>query len=191
MTTTTDTIERFTVQDYAKRLGLQFSSADMERAFHDWGCNCGPSALAVVLGITLDAARDLIVDFPSRKYTSPTMMGAALASFGATYGEISKCRKVPATLCPDVLPDHGLVRVQWTGPWTEPGVNPKWAYRVTHWFATFMLEPRCPEHRVIFDVNSGPSTWEHWLSTIPKAITDSIPRADGGWYLTHLWEVTK
>lgn len=183
--------ETLSVHEYADHLGLKFSSDDVNRAYDEWSCNCGPAALAVVLGITLEAARDLIPDFTKRKYTSPTMMKDALAEFGAAYREAGKSRKVPATFCPDILPHHGLVRVQWTGPWTAPDSNPKWAYRVTHWFATFMLQSECPEHLVIFDVNCGPVTWGQWVNTIPKLITDSIPRADGGWYLTHLWEVAR
>lgn len=176
-----------TVQELATLIGLKFSSDDMRSAYERWGCNCGPAALAAVLQISLDDALSLLPDFPSRKYTSPTMMKDALLD--CDFREITRARKTAATLCPEILPDWGLVRVQWTGPWTAPGANPKWAYRQTHWFASFKPELTCPDWTIVFDVNSGPVEWSDWLKTIPAAITKQIPRADGGWFVTHLWQI--
>lgn len=168
---------------------LRFSSDDMNRANEEWGCNCGPTALAAALRIMLEEARDLIPWFVERKYTSPSMMTAALNASGVKWNELTKRRHIPPSSCPECLPDHGLVRVQWTGPWTQPGANGRWAYGFTHWFATFTLEPRCPQHLVVFDCNSGPVTWQQWRDSVPHAITSQINRADGGWYLTHLIQV--
>ena len=183
---TGERVESISVQEYARLLELQFSSEDMTLAFEEWSCNCGPAALAAVLKITLEEARDLIPEFVARRYTSPTMMGRAIDSAGLLFQELGKSRKVEPWMCPEVFPERGLVRVQWTGPWTAPDANPKWAYRKTHWFSVFS---KVTDHVVVFDVNCGPVPWSQWVTTIPKLITDEIERSDGGWYLTHLWEV--
>lgn len=175
-----------TVQDLATRIGLKFSSEDLMTAFKTWNCNCGPAALAAALGCSLDRSLELIPDFRRCKYTSPTMMSEALNKSGHYWKEMTRARKTPRELCPAVLPDAGLVRVQWTGPWTQPGVNPKWAYRLTHWFASFRMSA---DEWCVFDINSGPVLWDEWRDTIPALITAEIPRADGDWYLTHLWQV--
>ena len=47
---------------------LRFNIADMERASDEWGCNCGPSALAAVTGRTLEEIRPLMGDFEKKRY---------------------------------------------------------------------------------------------------------------------------
>jgi hypothetical protein len=77
-----------------------------------------------------------------------------------------------------------LVRVQWTGPWTEPGASPKWAYRQTHWIATWR-ERGVP---LVFDCNSG-ITGISWIDSIVPQLTKLYPRADGEWFPTHIWRL--
>ena len=51
-----------------------FTQADSQRAFDEWGANCGPNALAFALQTSLDAVKGQIPEFEKRRYTSPSMM---------------------------------------------------------------------------------------------------------------------
>src|SRR5690349_12765528 len=106
-----------------------FTEQEFQTAAMDWGCNCGPSALAFAARCSLDRARTAIEGFDEKRYTSPSMMRAALGKLGATFRVVRPVNK--ASLCGENRFD--LVRVQWLGPWTAPGANPRWAYRYTHW----------------------------------------------------------
>ena len=37
----------------ARPTAPRFTLSDAERAYDDWGCNCGPAALAAICGMTL------------------------------------------------------------------------------------------------------------------------------------------
>lgn len=154
---------------------LQFDKHDLLRASLAWRCNCGPSALAAVLGISLEQVRPLIPNFEERGYTSPTMMRHAIDNAGQRF------------LSGDGWPSRGLVRIQFTGPWTADGANPRWAYRYTHWVASFGE----PGHlHWIFDCNGGLRPRGTWENEILPLLIESIKRADG-WTRTHNWELTE
>jgi hypothetical protein len=164
-----------------------FGSDDLLRAYKEWGCNCGPAALAFALQIGLDAVRKAIPDFEAKRFTSPTMMQQAMAALRKEYNPVPvKVKGEPsrANLF-DRVP--ALVRIQWGGPWTAPGGNPKWAYRHTHWIATWKAGVH--GDATVFDVNSGIVGFPMWeMGTVPQLI-ESIPRADGTWWPTHIWRI--
>lgn len=165
-----------------------FTENDMERAAQDWGCNCGPSALAFALQKPLDAARYAIPDFAKKRYTSPTMMKAALAFHLQPFDVVRIARPAPGKRADIERMFHArpaLVRVQWEGPWTDPGSNPRWAYRQTHWIATWE-ERGVP---LIFDCNGGIMGLSRWENEIVPLIVKHTPRASGGWYPTHVWRL--
>lgn len=64
---------------------LQFCHEDGARAWREWGCNCGPTALAAILGLTLDEVRPHLGDFEQKHYTNPRLMAQALRSAGASW----------------------------------------------------------------------------------------------------------
>lgn len=177
----------------AQRRGAQcgsyqycFSEADAKRAFDEWGCNCGPTALAFAARVGLDVVRPEIPGFDEKRYTSPTMMFKAVINLGLSY--------VPIPCAPrsDALPGAldssiALVRIQWTGPWTAPGANPRWAYRQTHWICAWIALNAGP---VIFDVNGGIRSLRSWQEEIVPDLLAGVKRADGGWYPTHVWRLT-
>jgi hypothetical protein len=82
---------------------------------------------------------------------------------------------------------HGLARIQWGGPWTAEGANPRWAGTHTHWVAGKWWQG----DEWIFDVNGGWTFRSTWEAEIIPAITATIKRADGTWFPTHRWEVRK
>ena len=161
---------------------LPFTAADAVRAYDAWGCNCGPGALAAVLGISLDEVRPMIPDFDAKRYTNPTMMNVALRASGREW------KKVGA-----VWPAYGLVRLQWEGPWTEPGVPMAARYRYTHWVGSWITSTR---GHGVFDINcmnngTGWALRDDWEREIVPAITAQYKRASGKWHVTHALQVEK
>lgn len=161
-----------------------FTEQEFQTAVVEWGCNCGPSALAFACQLPLAAARAAIPEFDRKKYTSPTMMKAALAFLNRGFVEAK-----PATIENMFVHGPSLVRIQWTGPWTKPGSNPKWAYGYTHWIATWRPGPAIEGGPLdVFDCNGGAMTFDRWEEEIVPLLT-SFPRADGGWLPTHIWRL--
>lgn len=158
----------------------RFTAEDAERAHNTWGCNCGPGALAAIMGMTLDEVRPHIPEFDAKHYTNPSMMNAALRSIGRPW------RKIGA-----VWPHYGLARIQWEGPWTGPGVPMAARYRYTHWVGSKITQ----DFRTgVFDINciangSGWTAFEHWERVIVPHLTEGHKRATGKWHLTHAIEV--
>lgn len=151
-----------------------FTEEEFAAAADEWGCNCGPSALACALGITLDEAHAAIPGFDERGYTSPTMMKAALEARRASWKAV------------DGWPTQGLVRVQWNGPWTQTGANPRWAYNFTHWIASFR---DIEGNAYVFDCNGGMRTRASWVDEIAPILAMSVSRSDGTWSYTHFWQI--
>lgn len=187
-------------------MNYTFTEDQAKAAADAWGCNCGPTALAFAVRADLESVRHAIPDFDSKRYTSPTMMKAALERLGVAWEPIElfkrwpreksmmwveECMSVQAVWRQVFTGRPTLMRVQWTGPWTAPGANPKWAYRMTHWIACFADPSAAGEagYRV-FDVNGGIRPFHDWITTIVPILTGLYPRADGGWLPTHAWRIT-
>lgn len=167
-----------------------FTIADAHAAHDAWGANCGPGALAAVLGLSLDAVHPHLEKFDQKRYTNPAMMRGALRSL-----RVDHDWKVGRF---GLFPRYGLARVQWDGPWTKPGVPPAAAYRHTHWVGSAMPNrPVSDPHDVkIFDLNcmcvGGWVPLSEWSeSVVPWLLKQCEPKATGGWWLTHVVEVRK
>lgn len=159
---------------------LRFDEHDARRAFDEWGCNCGPSALAAALDKTLDEIRPHMGPFEQRGYTNVTNMRDAIASAGG---------RIVREYEPGWPPvGAGLVRIQWGGPWIIDGKPARWAARASHWVATVRTRE---SHLYVFDVNGGLRIIDLWESEIVPAIVASIKRADGRWSISHSWGIEK
>ena len=160
----------------------RFTLEDAELAYITWGCNCGPGALAAITGITLDDVRCHMGDFERKGYTNPTLMYESLDRAGARWQLIG----------PKTWPQWGLVRIQWHGPWSAPGVPVRVAYRHTHWIGASV---RPGGDIGIFDINamnngSGWCSLKNWSdSLVPWLLGECEPKADGTWSITHSIEV--
>lgn len=154
---------------------LKFTETDAARAYHEWRCNCGPSALAACLGWTLDQVRPHLADFETRGTMNPTQMIAALISAGFAR------KDAPS------WPMHGLVRIQWGGPWLKPEVPKAAAYQHTHWVASKRDDREC----WVYDINGGWTTFDAWEATVVPPIVAGIKRCDGTWEPSHCWEVRR
>lgn len=158
-----------------------FTMEDAERAYEEWGANCGPGALAAICGKTLEDVRPHIPLFAERRYTNPSMMFEALRNLARDW--VPRADKE--------WPSWGLVRVQWEGPWTKPNVPMRARYRYTHWIGA------CARDRKnigVFDINcmnngTGWVSLSLWATEIVPWLTKQYPRADGKWHITHSLEV--
>lgn len=161
----------------------RFTADDVDRAHDEWGANCGPGAIAAICGLTLDEVRPHMGDFEQKRYTNPTLMWSVLDSIGVDWSLTDPAGGWPV---------YGLARVQWEGPWTKPGVPLRARYRHTHWVGACA---RHPENIGIFDINaigngSGWCSLENWSRILVPFILDQcVPRASGGWHLTHVVEI--
>lgn len=178
------------LNDTLKRGMPRFSAAEADKAYEDWGCNCGPAALAAILGLTLDEAHVLIPDFDGKRYTNPTMMFKALEAARREY--TGRTYKVDSATTE--FPHYGLVRIQWNGPWTQPGVPMAARYRYTHWVGAQRSQWTMPDNVGIFDINcinngTGWCALRDWEAVIVPVITEQYRRADGRWCITHAIEV--
>ncbi|MFI4971322.1 MAG: hypothetical protein ACHP7H_01470 [Hyphomicrobiales bacterium] len=129
--------------------------------------------------MTLDEVHPHIPGFDSKRYTSPSMMNAALRSIGRRFSKIGA-----------IWPHYGLARVQWEGPWTGPGVPMRARYRYTHWIGVETGQNSIG----IFDINcmnngTGWCSLEDWSTVIVPRLTGGYKRATGGWHLTHALEL--
>ena len=167
---------------------LHFTSADAHKASDDWGFNCGPAALCAVTGMTPSQIRPHLLDFESKRYTNPTLMYEILSVLRVTWkqtyrGDVAGPR-------PSAYPRFGLVRIQWEGPWTKPGVPFAARYRQTHWIAT----RGDVSSREVFDINAmtigGWITWRLWeTELVPWLIRECVPKGNGCFYPTHGIEI--
>jgi hypothetical protein len=167
----------------------RFNLADAQRAADEWGCNCGPSALAAIMGLTLDEVRPHMGDFERKGYTNPTLMFYALESVAARFRIRSIARNVQLL----GWPVYGLARIQWEGPWTKPGVPMRARYRHTHWVGAMHGNASIG----IFDINcinngQGWVSLENWRDhVVPWILKECVPRASGGWHITHSIEMER
>lgn len=174
----------------------RFTLADLDAASAIWGANCGPGALAAICGLTLDEVRPHMgATWPG--YTNPTCMFTALRSIGVrwTWSSIMVAEQPPT------WPRWGLVRIQWDGPWTQPGVPMRARYRHTHWVGAGPLYDQdgaaIAGEVCVWDVNQlvgscdgwSPLAW--WTARTVPHLTADIPRATGRWHITHAIEVER
>ena len=162
-------------------LTYPFTEAEMKIANDEWGANCGPAALAFALQVPLDRVRPLLEGFDEKRYTNPTMMKGALSRYGKAFNVI------PDGMGGAFHVHPSLVRIQWAGPWTKPGVPPRVAYRHTHWICTYKDEY---DNSLVFDCNGGINPFDKWRDGIvPLILSECVPKSDGGWFPTHVWRL--
>lgn len=168
-----------------RSLPLAFTICDFERAHLEWGCNCGPGALAAILEIGLEAARDLLPGFIQKRYTSPQMMLAGLSERSHSWSARDFGRE-------NGFADYGLNRVQWLGPWMsgKDRGSRMAQYQRTHWIAS--------ADGWVFDINNDlfDQCALRWLSRVtwveyiaPKMVS-AVPRATN-WAITHRIELSR
>lgn len=160
----------------------RFTTDDAVHAWDEWGANCGPGAIAGILGLSLDDIRPHMGNFESKRYTNPALMERVLNSLDAPWRFSENTNTWPA---------YGLARVQWEGPWTEPGVPDGARQRQTHWVAAAATPSG---NHLIFDINcicvGGWVSLAEWSDkVVPWLLREVVPGANGRWHLTHVIEI--
>jgi len=149
---------------------ILYCPSDVEAAYQEWGANCGPAALAAVLGVPLARVRRLFPEFARKPWVNPSTMWTAL----------SLARR-PARKLGQQWPAYGLCHIQWEGPWLSPGVPIGAAYRHTHWIGAATSPAGRP---MIYDINADAwLTMASWEQEVVSLITEMMPRATGGWHI--------
>lgn len=166
---------------------LRFTLADSHRASDEWNFNCGPAAVCAAFNLTPSEVRKHMGDFEAKRYTNPSLMFEVLKSLKANYRTVYRSDD-PNGVTPKV--GLGLMRVQWGGPWTNPGMPMRVRYRQTHWAVL------TDQSEFVFDINAmqdgGWLPYMIWASRlIPWLIKECVPKADGRWWPTHVIEILK
>ena len=165
---------------------VRFNLEQAQQAVDEWGFNCGPAALCAVLDKTPAEIRPHLLDFESKGYTSPTLMTRILDALGAQW--VQTFRGDDPFGVPCFWPGLSLMRVQWGGRWTQPGVPMRVRYRYTHWVGVSVAPD---ETKFIFDTNAiccggwlPVSEWADKL--VPWLIKEGVPKGSGAWWPTHV-----
>jgi hypothetical protein len=146
--------------------------------------------------MTPEGIRPHLGDFERKGYMNPTLMTDSLRSLGVRYKQTFRSdNAVKNGSVP--WPQWGLVRIQWGGPWTEPGVPMRVRYRHTHWVAarrTRKIVGTTLYYQDVFDVNAmcagGWVSAIEWATQIvPWLLRECQPKASGDWWPTHCIEV--
>jgi len=170
---------------------VRFTLEQSNEAWEAWRFNCGPSALCAVTSTKPEDALRVLPQFRERGYTNPTMMRAGLKALGATWKEL-RSESGAVNLAHGVispLPAFGLVRVQWGGRWTNPGVPIRARYRYSHWIAIAGDQ--------IFDINAmcvgGWLPFQEWAGQLVPWLLREVygNKPTGQWWSTHCWEVER
>lgn len=165
---------------------LRFTADDIERAHFEWGCNCGPAALAAVTGRTLAEVRAAMPDFPDKRFTSPSMMWRALDALRVRYTKTGSGAAGPERGIG--WPRLGLARIQFGGPWCKAGVPLPARYTETHWVGAYFDRPASEVY--VYDVNAAEWRTRHtWRREVLSALLADRKRGDGTWWITHSVEV--
>lgn len=138
-----------------------YTPQDIAEAIDAWKANCGPAALAAVLGCPMAVVRDYFPRYPSKPWTNPTHMKAAIVASGylprlTIPSRIKQGRR---------LPTHGVAFVQFWSDAIEamPVLR---QYQHTHWIATHG-ESGAEKPAMIYDINADgwipPDDWKEEL----------------------------
>ncbi len=165
---------------------LRFGYNSAITAHQLWGFNCGPAAICAMLGLAPGEIhqhmhhpkrgdRSTNVRFEDVKYTSPTMMKCTLENLFIPFSRVTKF--------PVVGDGFGLMRVQFVGPWCNPGVPMPARYHATHWVGV--------DGDDVFDINAlvlPHNGWigkEEWQERILPVLMGEIEKCDNTCHPTH------
>jgi hypothetical protein len=139
-----------------------------------WGANCGPSALAAILGMTAAEVRPIVERVQGGRFLNYMNAGHltdALRQVGREVWRVECLRgqvRWPSA--------RGLCVIQFDGPWCEPGVPVKARYRYTHIVASIR------GGALIYDGNAN--RWlpmQEWKDKIMPVLQRDVKRSTG-WY---------
>ena len=172
---------------------VRFGLDEAQAATDAWRFNCGPGALCAILDMTPGEIRPHLLGFERKGYTNPSLMADILRGlrvpFRRTFEQEGRCHR--NALQAPIYPDQGLVRIQWDGPWCDPGRPAVARYRHTHWIA---MRNAHEAGRLVFDINAiaygGWLSWAEWIVDLVPWLNEQVePKGNGDWWPTHCWGI--
>lgn len=155
---------------------LPYTQAESLAAYRDWKATCGHHSIAAACGVSLDQVKAVCPKLCG--WMSPTMISQTLFNLGFN------SRKYPVPKRMNTPPGHMvcIMRIQWDGPWCNPGVPAKAAYLHTHYVAVLA------GGWVVCTATDGntPTPWARWVDAVTSEALESV-RGCTGWYSTHIW----
>lgn len=157
---------------------LPYTPEQSQQAYDEWKAMCGHHSIAAATHASLDRVKQACPKLVG--WMNPTMIGTTLHNLGAR----TKC----LTRLPDdtrflFTPGRRVMRIQFEGSWTGPGVPPAAAYKHTHYIAVIdelVMDPMVDSNMLISLLD--------WLETEQYRVLQDVPKATG-WHFTHCWEV--
>lgn len=121
---------------------LNYNAADSQRAWDEWGANCGPHSIAAACGISLESVKNALLSFPgwmSPRHLKETLLRLKWVrrdEFVGPKSHIDFVWKKQRDAARVIHPGNRMIaRIQWEGEWLNSGEPPNLAYRETHWVA--------------------------------------------------------
>jgi hypothetical protein len=156
---------------------LHFPQADAFSAELTWGGGylavVGPIAVAVITGLSPDDVRPHLDHLERGRPMSILSMQNTLESIGCHWRLMDWLSD---------WPNHGLARVQWDGPCDD---------NTAHWVATTHIDGKI----WVFDYScihvGGWVSADDWIKQAVPLLTKKIAGANGGWRITHAFEVAR
>lgn len=166
---------------------------DVDEAADAWGVNCGPSAVAAILGKNLADVRHAFPWFPTRPWCSPTQLGQALATLGVeSHWTTLGMNRGPIDEQRARFPAQGLVVIQIDGPWCDLA-NKAAAYRYTHTVSS----QRVGDVVMVYDINDAPDSrsggwlpFSMWDQRVMRELVKYQRRATG-WFVRSVFELPR
>lgn len=169
-----------------------YTPPDLLAAHDEWKANCGPGALAALLGKPLSEVRHAFPWFPARPWTSPTQMGEAITALIGPRGKWTAYGIARGPVDEQIarLPRNGLFHIQIDGPWCNLA-DRRVAYRYTHCAAVRRIEGSL----FVYDINLGPNarpggwaTFDTWNEWIARPMVADTKRAIG-WFVRSVFDL--
>jgi hypothetical protein len=140
---------------------------DAEEAYLAFRAHCGPAALAALLKHPVMTLWPALGNMEHRGYCTPSHLLRVLGTMGITSVTLNAAalrHRIATSDQPDQEPAlYGLLFLQWTGPWSKPGVPVRAQYRHTHWVGTALTQEY---GRMFYDINAAGlgNVWGDWVS---------------------------
>lgn len=151
-----------------------YEPADVDEQHELWGANCGPCALAALLGRPVAAVRELVQPWKGYMHAGDLQEAVTRAQHRSSRRDFRQHGRV--------WPLRGLAVIQIDGPWCLLK-NPRAAYTHTHTVAVDHMGA----YRRIYDGNAN--QWLHeadWQREIMDELVRETKRATGWWIRTTL-----
>ena len=160
---------------------LAFDWQHQAAALRLLGANCGPGAIAGMVGSTpAYVAKMMSPKLQKIKGTTETMLRDTLTDLGVSWHDTT-----PGWV------EYGIVRIQFDGAWMHSS-NPFAKYYESHWIGVCSHVPKKP---VVFDINAikmgGWTSLRDWTQhVLPRLLPPLDAGGTGGWFISDALEIT-